>query len=137
MNSSTAFYQPSSLSAAEPGPSFFKNSCTGQGTLFSEHKQEEEGFSSINKSSRKGLGPAPDLCMDTSKEASWTIDLKDLSTFTEQNLRKKLISSAINHAKLHPKHIITKWRDKNFGKKGTFQTRKSSRMSVQVVLSCL
>ena len=95
MNSSTAFDQPSSLSAAEPGPSFLKNSCTGQGTLFCEHKQEEEGFSSINKSSREGLGPAPDLvCIDTSKETSRTIDLKDLPMFTEQNLNRKLISNA-------------------------------------------
>ena len=94
MNSSTAFDQHSSLSAAEPVPSFFTNSCTGQGTLFSEHKQEEEGFSSISKSSREGLGPAPDLCIDTSEETSWTIDLKDLPTFTEQNLNRKLISNA-------------------------------------------
>ena len=94
MNSSTAFDQPSSLSAAEPGPSFFNNSCTGQGMLFSEHKQKEGGFSSISKSSREGLGPAPNLCIDTSEETSWTIDLKDIPTFTEQNLNRKLISNA-------------------------------------------
>ena len=50
----------------------------GQGMLFSEHRQEEEGFLSISKSSHDGLGPAPDICIDTSKETSWTIDLKDL-----------------------------------------------------------